>query len=100
MEDNIAYYTLNQTFSSLPVKQKTYNFSSPLSSLIKNIAKQEEVPNLNAYPEYDLDNPEFKTTTNPWRPRLPSKKLFDDPKFFLSLERKKIRMIKSLKNMG
>lgn len=50
MEDNIAYYTLNQTFSSLPIKQKTYNFSSPLASLIKNINKQDDTQNSSAYP--------------------------------------------------
>jgi len=67
--------------------------------LIKNITKQEETDSSNVYPENDCDNPEFRTTNNPWRPKLPSKKLFDEPKFFLSLERKKIRMIKGLKNM-
>ena len=99
MEDNIAYYTLNQTFSSLPIKQKTYNFSSPLASLIKNINKQDDTQNSSAYPQYDCDTPEFRATHNPWRPRLPSKKLFDQPRFFLSLERKKIRLIKGLNNM-
>lgn len=49
MEDNIAYYTLNQTFSSLPIKQKTYNFSSPLSNLIKNINKQDDPQNSAAF---------------------------------------------------
>lgn len=32
-----------------------------------------------------------------WRPKLPSKKLFEDPKFLLSIERKKVRVINGLR---
>lgn len=33
-----------------------------------------------------------------WKPKLPSKKLFEDPKFFMSLERKKVRVINGLRD--
>jgi hypothetical protein len=33
------------------------------------------------------------------KPKLPSKKLFDEPRFFMSLERRKLRMIDGLKTM-
>ena len=33
-----------------------------------------------------------------WKPKIPSKKLFEEPKFLLSLERKKVRVINGLRD--
>ena len=33
-----------------------------------------------------------------WKPKMPSKRLFEDPKFLLSMERKKVRVLAGLKS--
>jgi hypothetical protein len=48
----------------------------------------------------ELHHENDKQLHNVWKPTIPSKKLFEEPKFFLSLERKKFRIINGIKNMS
>jgi hypothetical protein len=78
------------------LRQKVYLFSSTSPNFHRR-CKNTEAP-ASIAPLYQGEDK--KKVHTALRPTLPSKKLFDEPRFFLSLERRKIRIIDGLKNFS
>ena len=82
----------------LTLKQKVYLFQEKNPRKLVQNRMFSTIDMLN--PEYCEPASSAKKVHSALKPKLPSKKLFDEPKFFLSLERRKMKILDGLKKVA
>lgn len=91
--------TYSSSFNAQPIRQKVYLFSQLLHKS-RQVASSPSHRTTCHFFRHSDPVPSPESPSSQWKPKLPSKKLFEDPKFFISLERKKTRIINGIKNAG
>ena len=98
MTQELVFSTIRSSSPIVQVKPKIYLFSQNHHLGSSKTTRNPELSKRKS--KIDLGPNNNTISHNLWTSHLPVKRLFDDPKFFLSLQRKKFRIINGINNMS